>query len=285
MSKIYDCFNFFNELDVLEIRLNTLYDYVDHFVIVESNVTHSGEKKPYYFNDNKDRFSKFLDKIIVFKIEDNPIDFTNLPHTDDIALNQVYNYIKIQTNRFNRQTQPDYGRDFFQKESVRRSIVNCSDDDVILFSDLDEIPNPNILKNIKDLDLNNNIYSLNQYFYCYFLNVLKQKDWYGTKILKYGTLKNLSLNEVRGDLSLSIKLDNGGWHFSFMGGKEMVENKLKSYSARDMANNKVVSSIESNMGNLVDPFFRGNLEVVEIDDTYPDYILNNKEKYKHLIKV
>ena len=53
MSKIYDCFNFFNELDILEIRLNTLYEYVDYFVIVESNLTHSGEQKPFYFEENK----------------------------------------------------------------------------------------------------------------------------------------------------------------------------------------------------------------------------------------
>ena len=60
MGKIYDCFNFFNELDILELRLNILYEYVDYFVIVESDVTHSGEKKPFYFEDNKERYSKFL---------------------------------------------------------------------------------------------------------------------------------------------------------------------------------------------------------------------------------
>ena len=56
MRKIYDCFNFFNELDLLEIRLNTLYDIVDYFVIIESNLTHSGEVKPFYYEDNKSRF-------------------------------------------------------------------------------------------------------------------------------------------------------------------------------------------------------------------------------------
>lgn len=285
MGKIYDCFNFFNELDILEIRLNTLYDYVDYFVIVESSVTHSGEDKPYYFEDNKERYSKFMDKIIHFKIENTPSDFTNLIETNDSELNIVFDFIVKQKIRFNRRTQPDYGRDFFQKECIRRPLINCDDGDIILFSDLDEIPNPEIIKNINDLDLTK-IYSLNQITYYYYINVLKQRDWYGTKILTYKKLKGLSLNEVRGDTSLSIKLPNGGWHFSFMGGKEMVKKKILSYSARDLAirNNRVIDSIESNINNLIDPFFRGKLELVEIDNSYPEYLLNNLDKYSHLVK-
>lgn len=281
---IYDCFNFFNELDILEIRMNILYEYVDYFVIVESSITHSGEEKPFYYEENKERYKKFSDKIIYFKVYDTPGNFTNLPDTDDNILRQIYHYINVQDKRFNRSTQPDYGRDFFQKECIRRPLVNCIDDDIVLFSDLDEIPNPEILKNIDELNLEENIYSLQQNTYYYYLNVLKQKDWYGTKILSYKKLKELSLNEIRGDQSLSIKLDNGGWHFSFMGGKEMVEKKLNSYSARDLVKPNVLQSIEDNIKNNVDPFFRGNLSLVEIDDTYPRYIVDNKEKYAHLIK-
>ena len=120
--------------------------------------------------------------------------------------------------------------------------------------------------------------------YYYYLNVLKQKDWYGTKVAMYKNIKNLSFNEVRGNSSLSIKLENGGWHFSFMGGSDMVKKKLTSYSARDMVNDRVINSIDYNMSNFVDPFFRDRLSVVEIDYTYPEYILNNIKKYKHMIK-
>ena len=284
MRKIYDTFCFFNELDILEIRLNVLYDYVDYFVIVESNVTHSGEEKPLYYENNKERFEKFSDKIINFKVTDTPIYFNQLPPTEDSVIKEIYHYINTQTNRFNRNTQPDYGRDFFQKECVRRPLVNCSDEDIIIVSDLDEIPNPNILDNINALNLSDNIYRLNQNMYCYYLNVLKEKNWFGSRILNYGKLKNLSLNEVRGDNGLSIELKNGGWHFSFMGGKEMVKKKITSYSARELANQKVIDSIESNMTNNIDPFFRGELELVEIDNSYPNYIINNTDKYRHLIK-
>lgn len=282
--KIYDCFNFFNELDILEIRMNILYEYVDYFVIVESSVTHSGEDKPFYYEENKKRYEKFSDKIIHFKVYDTPNNFAELPYTDDKILNKIYYYINTQDKRFNKYNQPDYGRDFFQKECIRRPLENCKDDDIVLFSDLDEIPNPEILKNIEELNLEENIYSLQQNTYYYYLNVLKQKDWYGTKVLSYKKLKDLSLNEVRGDQSLSEKINNGGWHFSFMGGKEMVEKKLNSYSARDLVKPNVLQSIEDNIKNNVDPFFRGNLSLVEIDDTYPKYIVDNKEKYTHLIK-
>lgn len=281
MGKIYDCFNFFNELDILEIRLNTLYDYVDYFVIVESSVTHSGVEKPFYFEENKERFSKFLDKIISYKVYDTPSDFINLVDSDDKALMEINQFIQKQTNRFNRSTQPDYGRDFFQKECVRRPLINCSDDDIIIISDADEIPNPEILKN---LEINDKIYSLNQTTYYYYINVLKQRDWYGSKISYYKNIKHLSFNEVRGDESLLTRIENGGWHFSFQGGKEMVKTKILSYSARDMVNSHILSHLDSNIDNNIDPFFRSNLTIVEIDDTYPKYILNNLEKYKHLIK-
>jgi len=284
MRKIYDCFNFFNELDILEIRLNELYDVVDYFVIVESSVTHSGEDKPFYFDENKHKFSKFLDKIINFKITNTPNDFINLKSSDDSELNKINDYIINQTNRFDRYNQPDYGRDFFQKESVRRALINCEDNDLILISDADEIPNHKILKNIKNLNLENTIYSLNQPMYCYYFNYLKQNDWYGTKMGLYKNIKKYSFNEIRGDSSLSVKINDGGWHFSFQGGLEMVTKKLLSYSARDMVNPYVLSSIERNMEDGIDPFFRGTLSKVNIDSTYPKYILDNLDKYSHMIK-
>ena len=281
---IYDCFNFFNELDILELRLNILYEYVDYFIIAEANVKHSGEQKPFYFEENKERFSKFIDKIILCKILDTPKSFHDLQKTENNETNKIFDYIKIQKNRFDIHTQPDYGRDFFQKESVRKFLTECEDNDIILISDADEIPNPEILLNLQKLDLENNIYSLNQNTYYYFLNVLKQKDWYGTKMGLYKNIKKYSLNEIRGDESLSSKLKNGGWHFSFMGGKEMVKNKLTSYSARDLASHHVISEIENNILNNVDPFFRSRLTKVEIDSTYPKYIQENLEKYRHMIK-
>lgn len=286
MGKIYDCFNFFNELDILELRLNILYEHVDYFVIVESTVTHSGQPKPFYLEDNKERFSKFWDKIISFKVSDTPEDFVNLPNTGffDSELDKVHYYIRTQTNRFNRSTQVDYGRDFFQKESVRRALVNCNDDDVIIISDADEIPNPELLKELKTLSLDNTIYSLAQPMYSYYLNMLSDSDWYGSKMGLYKNVKELSFNEIRGDASLTTKIANGGWHFSFMGGEEMVRTKITSYSARDLANEQVLSNIKNNIENDQDVFFRGKLTQVELDNTFPQYVLDNLSKYSKMIK-
>jgi beta-1,4-mannosyl-glycoprotein beta-1,4-N-acetylglucosaminyltransferase len=286
MGKIYDCFNFFNELDILEMRLNILYDHVDYFVIVESTVTHSGQPKPFYLEENKERFSKFWDKIISFKVVDTPEDFVNLSNTGffDSELDKVHYYIRTQTNRFNRNTQADYGRDFFQKESVRRAIVNCNDEDIIIISDADEIPNPEILKKLNTLSLDNTIYSLEQPMYSYYLNMLSDSDWHGSKMGLYKNVKELSFNEIRGDSSLTTKLPDGGWHFSFMGGEEAVRTKITSYSARDLANEHVLSNIKNNIENDQDVFFRGKLTKVELDETYPKHILNNLSDYGKMIK-
>jgi hypothetical protein len=101
----------------LDIRLNTLYPYVDYFVIVESDLTHSGENKPFYYEDNKERFNEFHDKIIHYKIYDTPNDFVDLKHSSDDTVNKIHDFIKSQNNKwFNTHTQNDYGRDFYQKE-------------------------------------------------------------------------------------------------------------------------------------------------------------------------
>jgi beta-1,4-mannosyl-glycoprotein beta-1,4-N-acetylglucosaminyltransferase len=283
MKKIYDTFCFFNELDILELRLNILDPYVDYFVIVESDVTHSGESKPFYYEDNKERFSKFSDKIISYKIYDTPKDFTNLPEVEDIELNNIFRYCET-SSAFDSKTQPDYGRDFFQKESVRRALVDCDDDDIIMISDADEIPNPELISQHVKMKLDTTIYSLNQITYYYYLNVLKQTDWFGTKLGTYKNIKKHSFNELRNNVGITQRISDGGWHFSFMGGEKMVKNKILSYSARDMADDNVLSNISSNIKNNIDPFFRGSLTKVDIDSSYPEYILNNLQKYQHMIK-
>jgi len=282
--KIYDCFNFFNELDILELRLNILYDVVDYFIIVESDVTHSGESKPFYFDENKERFSKFSDKIISYKVFDTPKDFTNLPTSKDQELDNIYRYCEI-TSSFNTHTQPDYGRDFFQKESVRRPLINCEDDDIIMISDADEIPNPELIAQYSKMKLDTTIYSLNQITYYYYLNILKQTDWFGTKLGKYKNMKRYSFNEIRNNPTLSQRISDGGWHFSFMGGADMVKKKITSYSAREMASDLVINNLSNNIDNNIDPFHRGSLTKVNIDSSYPKYLLDNISKYTHMIKI
>ena len=117
---IIDCFTFWKELDILEIRLNELYDTVDKFVLVEASRTQSMLPKPYYFEENKSRFEKFLDKIIHVKVDDE-LDVSKNPWVFDIH----------------------------QRTCIKRglsTIENLSDEDFILVSDVDEIPKSLALK-------------------------------------------------------------------------------------------------------------------------------------------
>jgi beta-1,4-mannosyl-glycoprotein beta-1,4-N-acetylglucosaminyltransferase len=250
-------------------------------------VTHTGAEKPFYFEENIDKFDKFLDKIIHVKVEDTPEKFYDIqeiinPTTfDKKEVCKIHKFVKEQKERFNVHTQPDYGRDFYQKECIRRALKDCRDDDIIISSDVDEIPNPKIIKRVRELEFDR-FYTFNQDFYCYYLNVLKERDWGGSRMGSYEMLKDYSYNELRAAKNISIP--NGGWHFSFMGGAEKVKTKITSYSAFDLVDRRVYDSVEENIQNNVDPFFRGNLQTVEMDNSYPEYLLDNLKKYEHLIR-
>ena len=283
--KIYDCFIFFNELDILELRLNILHESVDFFVIVEASSTHAGGPKPFYYEENKERFKEFHHKIIHHKVYDIPHDFINLPHTTDPQVQFIHKLIE-ETNLFNRQDPRhlNFGRDFFHKESVRRALSICAPSDLILLSDADEITNPKTLKNLNLLDLENFNYSLSQKMYAYYLNMFKEDAWTFPILGLYKNIKDLSFNELRNNMSLTKVIPDGGWHFSFMGGEKMVKKKLLSYSHAQEVTPHILDSISSNMATNVDPFFRGGLTKTEIDSTFPDYLVRNKEKYSKMIK-
>ena len=121
---IYDCFSFFNELDILEIRLNTLNEVVDKFVLVEAPWTFTGNPKPLYFEENKERFKLFLDKIIHIVADQPPVSPTV-------------------TERENA-----WIRESHQRNSINAGLNNAKNNDLIIISDLDEIPNPQIIKKI-----------------------------------------------------------------------------------------------------------------------------------------
>ena len=212
--KIYDGFLFFNELDLLEIRLNTLNDVIDHFIIVESSVTHSGKSKPFIFEENKNKFTKFLPKIIYIKITDTPDNFLNIPNItlddfDNKCVYDIWQYI-LKTKTFDRATQSHYGRDFYQKECIKRGMKGAKDEDILIFSDIDEIPNPEIISRLNEFYDTSELYTFNQNMYCYYFNLLRRSHinnshnnheithiWKGSRMGSWGVVKNNSLNEIR----------------------------------------------------------------------------------------
>ena len=233
---IYDCFTFFNEIELLKIRMNILKDVVDKFVIVEADKTLRGVPKAFNFEKIKAEFdNEYPDKIIYIKATNCPV----LENSKDWAI------------------------EYFQRNSIMGGVYNCKAEDLIMISDIDEIPNPNILKNLHDytvipinksknnkkihlkqifsllgenkkfLKLNTLDYFLEymsvaleqDLFYYYFNNKANQK-WYGTVLCKY---KNLRIpQQLRNRREIMPYVKNAGWHFSYMGGIEQVKLKLSA---------------------------------------------------------
>ena len=203
--KIVDCFIFYNELKMLEFRLKYLYDTVDHFVIVESTVTHTGVPKPLYFQDNKPLFSKYLNKIIHIVVDD-------MPETDNAL-----------------------GREMFQRNCIDRGIsrLELNDDDLIHISDCDEIPNKSVLKNT----LCDGIHSLVHRFYYYNFTTLSTDYWNLAKLLNYRTYKtHKTPQRIRIGLPYVSDIQNGGWHFSYFGTPEFIQTKLQNFSHQEYNN-------------------------------------------------
>lgn len=276
---VYDCFQFFNELDILKIRLNVLSPVVDKFVISEATETFSGLKKPLYYEENKELFAEFADKIIHVVVEDTPEGDTHY-------------------------------RDTFQKNAVTRGLEGCTDDDIIIFSDLDEIPNPDKIREILNDFQEDKIYHFAQrLFYCY-LNMeevsgsllsyagefdgVVHKKWIGTKMLSYKLLREQNL--LLGDLrfperkEIGIRVDDGGWHFGYMGGhgekdiKKRVQEKVVSAAHQEYNSKHVLSQVTDQIKDGKDIFGR-NAKFVrcEIDDSFPPYIREHQKELDFLI--
>lgn len=259
---VVDTFCYSGEADILEIRFNILNDYVDQFVIIESDTTFSGLPKPLYWAERGDRFEEFQgkvkyhvvnnygeDKDIMALMENNPLTPPNLEH---------------------------YRRAFYQKESIKRALTHLKDDDYVFYGDVDEIPNPYAIDAVDD-----KTYKLRQIAYSYYLNNRSPEDWRGTIVTKYKNIKEGSLNEMRADQSRI--LNGGGWHFTNMGGLEAVLKKLEWYDHQEANIPWVKDGLKERMDNNID--FLGRSYQFWVDESeLPAYILANKEKYHHLWK-
>lgn len=272
---IYDCFTFFNELDLLELRLNILYDYIDKFVIVEANKTHTGQDKTFIFEENKERFCKFSDKIEYIKVDNFP----------ELQLSQEDSY-------GNKWLYENY-----QRDAIMRGLVNCNPDDVIIISDCDEIPNPEALKKYKS-----GINILRQYCFYYNLNTLNLYFPYskGAKICRYKDLCNPK--QELGSIEFcqyskyglptylrfckGKKIKNGGWHFSYLGNIENILEKRKAIVEQQFNTdlNMSIENMQIAINNGEDILNRG-LKFVNIKpkEILPDAIIQNIDKYSDYI--
>jgi beta-1,4-mannosyl-glycoprotein beta-1,4-N-acetylglucosaminyltransferase len=246
---IYDCFTFFNELDLLEIRLNILDEYVDYFVLGESSETFSGLEKPLYYLENKDRFSKWNHKII---------------------------------HHFNGklETKNSFDRAFFQKEGMMDSIKHLKDDDIVYYGDLDEIWKPQ--------DVDDKVYKLHQLNYAYYLNYRSSEEWIGTIVGKYKNIRKMGFNYLRANPT-DFKYDGGWHFTSMGGPeqirKKIESYDHQEYNIewiKDTIEERMKEGKDF-VGRSTD--WKGVPFSFRVDESeLPSYILNNKERYIEYFK-
>jgi beta-1,4-mannosyl-glycoprotein beta-1,4-N-acetylglucosaminyltransferase len=281
--RVFDSFIFFNELDLLELRLNILNDVVDYFVITESPWTVSGNPKPLYYQENKERFSKFHHKIIHNITEEIPNDYSDY-------MDKKKYHTPMGGNDLNETPYREYPirfqRAIFNRDSSIYGSVNfgINGDDIILTSDADEIINPLVLKDLSWFDPNNHYVCLQKAFY-YKLNYLYQDDWMGTRISTFKTLSNYSVDLLRNMHKDAYRIEQAGWHWSFFGDADNFRLKLASYEHTENNVDTNTANAERKIDEGIDPFGRSiQIKTIPIDDSYPDYIIDNQEKYAEFIK-
>lgn len=281
-AKLYDCFTFFNELELLKVRLEELYDSVDHFVLVEATQTFCGDPKPLYYEQNAESFARFRDKIIHVIVDDIPA-----PTTDPVNDRWV--------------------REEFQRNAMLRGLVNCQSNDIILISDLDEIPNRRSIHEIRNFfyargyhtkkthrkvassalikSENQLVCELHMRMFLFHLNCESLFEWNGAvKAAPYWLVNKRSPWNLRllhmYDRDL-FKIYNAGCHFHSMGGYERLRKKLFSIyrceaSADPNANSNdpdvFVKWTKSTYGCMTVPF----------DDAYPRYLLENLDYFRSI---
>ena len=295
--KIFDCFMFYDEEMILDFRLNYLNKYVDKFVIVESSYTHSGKKRELQFDIQK--YGKFKDKITYIVLDIEPEGLSNINGNesyDEKNSKYILNALK---------------RENHQRNFISKGIKDALPDDIIIVSDVDEIPNLEI-NNLNKLE--NKIILFNQKFFYYKFNLkLKSFDWYGSKACKRANLlspqwlRNIKSKKYpiwRFDTLFSktkyqniFFVKNGGWHFSNMKSAEEIEKKMSTYLHHReydlnplgtkkineiMKNKKAIYNLRADM--KADKFNNAQDLIVAKTSELPLYIQKNLEKYKDWIE-
>jgi len=269
---IYDCLSYWDEDLLLDLRLNVLDNFVDYFVIVEGNKTWQNNPKKLRFNIKK--FDKFEKKIIYIPVED-------MPDGDD-----------------------PYKRENFQRNCISRGINNAKDNDLIIISDLDEIPNPKLINNFK-ISMRYAVFKQKHFYYK--INLLSKNNpyWLGSRICVKKYLKSPQwLRDLKfkkrpfwrfDKFRLNNIIENGGWHFcNLKMPKELLYkyNNLCETNDPYHFNEKIdqkyldLNEIKNRIDLGQDIIGRNDtFQKIEIDNNFPDYINENKRMYKDWIKL
>lgn len=269
--RIFDCFTFYNEFDILELRLEELWDTVDFFVISEANTTHQNNDKPFYLKDNWDRFKKYHSKIRHVMVDD-------MPRHSDTWVNER-----------------------FQRTCIQRGLYDLQPDDIVCVSDCDEIPRPAALEAIKNDTNNYPRYILAIALHYFRLNymmitpVFKQNNIIVTRG-KFFTnpQQERQITFSTGGLPLNYASDeicvieHAGWHFTYFGQTDFAKNKIRNFAHAETNVPWIMDYLDVE-GIVKEKYGIGwdkgpeRFEYIAVDDYYPQTVLNNLEKYKDMI--
>lgn len=268
MKKVYDCFTFLNEFDILKLRLAELSDYVDYFVLVEAPYTFAGEPKPLHYKEN-------------------PITGYNIIHVvvEDFEFPDLSREVSLS----NREAKA-FVNEWHQRDAgFRMGTANGNASDIVLASDSDEIVRPS---KIRAGDLNT-LVCYEQLWYNYYLNCLINRSdiWRGTG---RGTVEFVQKEYMGGQCVFFVRgnpgapaIADGGWHFSFMGGKEAIREKLKSFShapLQHLANDIHIDNCLANVTDVCDGILGERpYKIVDIDESMPKAIQDNPKAWSHMI--
>jgi beta-1,4-mannosyl-glycoprotein beta-1,4-N-acetylglucosaminyltransferase len=285
---VYDCFMFYNELDVLEIRLNILNDYVDFFVITESNRTFTGVPKAYHLANNYERYKAFHHKIIYIQLN------------DDSRAKELADNPWILEND--------------QRVQLMQGLTKAAPTDTIILSDLDEIPNPEVITSFSETD---NYGICMQQHHNYYLNYMqispkpakegikeiwysikgfsKKPDvnnpyWLGSCIFKKSILEKYTLQDLRNvSRAKRIKgkfLINGGWHFSFMGDINYIKQKLHNYAHQEFNTSDINNeeNIAKKVADGMSLFDDAKFDLLPLNSPLlPKWVRENHDRFPHLV--
>jgi hypothetical protein len=268
--KIYDCFTFYNELDLLEIRLSELYDYVDHFVLVEADRTFQNKSKPFYYFENKERFSQWQDKIIHIRV-------TDMPDGSDPWIRETH-----------------------QRNKILSGIESASPEDIIIISDCDEIVRSSVINNLRTT--NHLIYPMRMPLFNFKFNYMRVNPggydvW--AMAARYSILKNVTPDQLRnarfsyfnfplhGETADTKLIEHAGWHFGYLGDIDYLRDKAQSFSHSEVNRPDFLEQLDIDASiqerKEWDRSQAARYEIVELNDYFPQTVLDNKEKYIHFI--
>mgnify|MGYP002672311310 FL=1 len=276
---VIDCIPFFNELDILKLRLHILDPLVDRFVIEEATHTFSGLPKDLCFEKNREMFEEFLPKITYLVVDNSPKEIST------------------------------HERDKFQKNALAKALTDASDEDVLILSDVDEIPNPVVLHELVKRFDPDKIYHLAQRnFYCY-LNMeevsgnllsitgefpgVERRMWLGTKVFAKKNIPEsgiIDLREISPEDPRSVRVADGGWHFGYMGSchetdvSRRVGTKVVAAAHQEYNTEDVLAEVKDRLILGEDIFGRNAVfQWAVVDESYPQFLLEHKSEYDYLI--